>query len=161
MPTGRSSHASRSETGDTRIRTRDRYNKKEIKEWGPDNKKRGETTEGMPGQKGRGGAKPGRGTITVEGVRSGRPSGVAIRMETSRSPDYHPGLARVLSIPSRRIIEAGTKRDTTVIRRPSLSPNIEQSGASSGDSGARQRTPVGDPLNDEQWSDHLYDPSLH
>ena len=37
-------------------------------------------------------------------------------------------------------------------------PSIEQTGVSSGDSVARQRTPVGDPLNNEQWSDHLSDP---
>jgi len=75
--------------------------------------------------------------------------------------DRSPKLAGVVSIPSRRILEASTKRDTIVTRQFPLPPNVEQTGVSSGDSAARQRAPVGDPLNDEQWSDHLSDPSSH
>jgi len=82
-------------------------------------------------------------------------------MEVRRCLDRNPKLARVLSRPSRRILEANTKRGTIATRRFLLPPNIERTGESSGDSGARQRAPVGDPLNDEQWSDHLSDPSSH
>jgi len=116
----------------------------------------------MPGKKGRGGANPGRGILTVEWVRSGKPSGVqAIWMEISRSLDYSPELARVVSIPNCRILEASTKRGTIVTRWSPLPPNFERTGQSSGESGARHRGPIGDPLNDEQRSDHLFNPSSH
>jgi len=114
----------------------------------------------MPGQKGKGGAKPGKGMVTVEGVRLGRSSGLAIRMEISRSLD-NPRFARIISIPSRRILGVTTMRRTNPTRRFPLPPSIEQTGVSSGDSVARERASVGDPLNNEQWSDHLSDPSSH
>jgi len=82
-------------------------------------------------------------------------------MEIRRYLDRNPGLARVLSRPSRQILEASTQRGPIATRRFPLPPSIEQTGVSSGDSGARQRAPVGNPLNDEQWCDHLSDPSSH
>jgi len=115
----------------------------------------------MPCQKGRGGAKPGQRMVTVEGVRSGRPSGIALRVEISRSLNYNHRLTRVLSIPSRRILEASTKRGTIVTHQFHLPPIIEQTGVSSGDGATRQRAPIGDPPNNEQWSDHLPNPSSH
>jgi len=81
-------------------------------------------------------------------------------MEISRSLDYSSGLARVVSIPSSRIFEACIERNTTFIRQFALPPNIEQTGASTGDGVTRQRAPVGNPLDDEQWSDSLSDPSV-
>jgi len=80
----------------------------------------------MPGQKGRRGAKPGQGTVTVEGVRLGRPSGLAIRMEISRSLDYNARLARVVSIPSHRILGVTTESRTITTRRFPLPLSIEQ-----------------------------------
>jgi len=82
-------------------------------------------------------------------------------MEISRSFNYNPRLARVVSIPSCQILGVTTKRRTIATRRFPLPPNIERTGVSSGNSGACQRAPVGDPLNDEQRSDHLLDPSSH
>jgi len=110
----------------------------------------------MPGQKGMRGARPGEGTATVEGVRFGRPSDLTIRTEIGRCLDHNP-----ISIPSRRILEASRKRGTIAICQLPLPPDIERTGASSGDSVARQCTPIGDPVNDEQYSDHLSDPSSH
>jgi len=75
----------------------------------------------------------GQGIETVEGVRFGRPSGLTIGMGIGRHLVHNPRLARVPSIPSRH----------------------------SGDGGTRKRAPIGDPLNDEQRSDHLSDPSPH
>jgi len=82
-------------------------------------------------------------------------------METGCSLDHNPRLARILSIPSRRTRGVPTKRDVLAIRQFPSVPNVEQTGASSGDGVTRQRAPVGDPLNDEQWSDHLSNPSSH
>jgi len=87
----------------------------------------------MPGQKGMGSVKPGQGMVTVEETRFGRPSDLTIRMETGRCLDHNPRIAGVLSISCCRVF--------------------------SGDSAGRHRAPVGDPLNDEQWSDHLLNPS--
>jgi len=83
----------------------------------------------MPGQKGMGSVKPGQGTVTVEETRFGRPSDPTIRMETGRCLDRNPRIARVLSISCCCVF--------------------------GGDSVARHRAPVGDPLDDKQWSDHL------
>ena len=115
----------------------------------------------MTGQKGKGGAKPGRWTVTVEGVRFGRPSDLTIRMEIGRCLYHKPKLTRVLSIPTRRILKLTAKRGSIATRRFPLPPNIERTGISSGDGVARQRAPVGDPLNDEQWSDNLLGPPSH
>jgi len=82
-------------------------------------------------------------------------------MEIGRCLDHNPRLARVHSIPSCRILEASTKRETIATRRFPPPLIVEQTGVSSGDSLARQRAPVGDPLNDEQWGDHLSDPPSH
>jgi len=84
---------------------------------------------------------------------------LAIRMEISRSLDYNPMLARVVSVPSCQILGVTTERRTIATRQFHLPPSIERTSVSSGDSMARQRAPIGDPLNDEQWSDHLLDPS--
>jgi len=83
------------------------------------------------------------------------------RMEIINYLHHNPRLARLPSIPSGRILEATTKRGTIGTRRLPLPPNVERTGVSSGDSVARQRAPVGDPLNDEQRCDHLSDPSSH
>ena len=56
--------------------------------------------------------------------------------------DPNPKPTRVLSIPTKRGAIA-------TCRFPSL-PNVERTGASSGDGVARQRALVGDPLNNEQ-----------
>jgi len=103
----------------------------------------------MPGRKGMGGARPGKGTVTEEGVGFGRPSDLTIRMEVCRCLDHNPKLAGVLSIPSYRTRGVPTKRDALSTRQPPSTPNIERTGVSSGDSVARQRAPVGDPSNDE------------
>jgi len=100
----------------------------------------------MTGQKGMGGAKPGEGKRSIEGVRFGRPSNPQASGPTIRNPT----LTTVLSI--------STKRGTIATRRFPLPPNVGRTGVSSGDSVARQRAPVGDPLNNEQWSDHLSNP---
>jgi len=75
----------------------------------------------MLGEKEKGGTKPGRGMLTIEWARSGRPSGVAIRMEISPL-DYSLRPARVVSIPNCRILEASTKRGREVPSLPVGSP---------------------------------------
>jgi len=80
-------------------------------------------------------------------------------MEIGRSLDHNLRLARVLS--SHQILEASTKRGTIATCWFSLPLNIERTGVSSGNSVACQRAPIGDSLNDEQWSDHLSNPSSH
>jgi len=114
-----------------------------------------------------GGAKPGQGTVTVEGVRledlnaSGlRPQCLTIRMEIDRCLNRNP-IATALSIPTRRTHEVPTKRGSIATRRSPLPPRVEQTDVSSVDSMARQRAPVGNPLNNEQRSDHLSDPLSH
>jgi len=67
-------------------------------------------------------------------------------MEIGRFLVQNPKLARTLSIPTRRFL---------------LPPNVVRTGISSDDGLTRQRAPVGDPLSNEQWSDHLSDPSSH
>lgn len=109
-------------------------------------------TEGSnAGQKRMGGARPGQGTVTVERVKFVRSSDLIIRMEIGRCLDHDPELSRVLSIPSCRILGV-------ILPLPH---NTERASLSSGDGAARQRAPVDNPLNDEQWSDRLYDPPSH
>ena len=88
-------------------------------------------------------------------------SDLTTRMRINRCLDHDPKLATVLSIPTRRTQEVPTMRGTIATRRFPLPPNIERTGMSSGDGMDRQGAPVGYPLNDEQWSDHLSDPSSH
>ena len=100
----------------------------------------------MGGKKGMGCAKPGQGTLAVEGVGFARPSkpqdsGLTIRMEVDRCLDPNPKLAKVLPKPTRR---------SAITRRFPLLPNVERTGMPSGDGVARQRAPVGDSLNNEQ-----------
>jgi len=40
-------------------------------------------------------------------------------------------------------------------RRPPLAPKVDRTDISSGDTSACQRPPIGDSLNDEEWSDDL------
>jgi len=54
--------------------------------------------------------------VTVGGVRLGRPSDLAIRMETSRSVDYNPS-CQILGVTAERCI--------IVTRQFPLPPNIE------------------------------------
>jgi len=79
-----------------------------------------------------------KGTVTVEGVRFGRLSGLVIHwMGIGRCLDRDPGLRHFPAV-----------------------LNVEQTGVSGGDGVTCQRAPLGNPLNDEQWSDHLPDPSV-
>ena len=109
----------------------------------------------IPSQKGMGGAERGEGTVTIEGVRFRGPSCPTIQREINRCPCHSPELTRVVPIPTPQTREIPTERGTTTTRRLSLSRNVEQTGMSSTDSMVRQRTPFGDPLNDEQRSDNL------
>jgi len=69
-------------------------------------------------------------------------SGLTTRKGVGPCPDPNPKPGRVLSIP--------TKRGIIATRRFPMLPNVERTGVSSGDSVARQRALVGDPLNNEQ-----------
>jgi len=69
-------------------------------------------------------------------------SGPTIRKEVGLCLDLNLKPIRVLSMP--------TNRGALTIRRFPLVPNVEPTGVSSGDGVARQRTPVGNPLNNEQ-----------
>ena len=94
-----------------------------------------------------------------EVIRFGRPSDLTIQTETSCCLDHNPKLARGVSIPTCRTREGPTNRGTIVIRRFPSPPKFERTGLSCGNSVARQRASVGDPLNDEEWCDHLSDPT--
>ena len=63
-------------------------------------------------------------------------------MEVGRCLDPNPKPTRVLSRPTNR-------GAITTLRFPLL-PNVERIAVFSGDGVARQRTPVGDPLNNQQ-----------
>ena len=76
-----------------------------------------------------------------------------------RSVNPNPILARVCLKLADRSHGVCTREDTTAIRQPPA-PKFERTGVS-GDSSARQRAPVGDSLDDEQWSNDLSIPSPH
>jgi len=65
-------------------------------------------------------------------------------------------LARVPSTTILRTYGILTGKNATTSRRPS-GPSVERIDVSSDNGVTRQRTLVGDPFNDEQWSDDLPD----
>jgi len=76
-----------------------------------------------------------------------------------RSLDPNPILARIRPTLANRSHGVLTTEGTTAIRQLPSAPSSETD--TSGDSGACQRAPVGDSLNDEQWSNDLSIPSSH
>jgi len=83
-----------------------------------------------------------------------------IPMGIDRSLDPNLILARVRPTLTNRSHGVLTTEGTTATRQLPSSPNSERTDTS-GDGGARQRAPVGDSLNDEQWSNDLSIPSSH
>ena len=63
--------------------------------------------------------------------------------------------ARVLPEHIRHTHVVPTRKGAPTTRQLSSSPNLQRAEISGDDSTARQRVLVGDPLNDEQWSDDL------
>ena len=80
-------------------------------------------------------------------------------MEIDRSFNLNLRLTRVHSVLIRRIGAVSVMNDTTPTRRPPSTPCFERADTPGSDSVARQRALVGDSLNDEQWSDDLFNPS--
>ena len=80
-------------------------------------------------------------------------------METSRR--FNPDLrfASVLPEHIHHIHVVPTRKGAATTCQLYSGPNLERAEISGDDSAVRQRVPVGDPLNDEQWSDDLSDPS--
>ena len=80
-------------------------------------------------------------------------------MEISRRliPDLR--FARVLPEHIRHTHVVPTRKGAPTTRQLSSGPNLERAEISGDDSAARQRILVGDPLNNEQWSDDLSGPS--
>ena len=83
-----------------------------------------------------------------------------IPMGIDPSFDPNPILARVRPMLANRSHGVLTSEGTTAIRHFPPTPSSERTD-SSRDSGARQRAPVGDSLNDEQWSNDLSIPPSH
>ena len=75
-------------------------------------------------------------------------------MGIDRCLDPNPILARVRPTLANRSHRVLTTEDTTATRQLPSSPSSERTDGS-GSSGPRRRTPVGDSLNDEQWSNDL------
>lgn len=75
-------------------------------------------------------------------------------METDRSLALDPKLIKVLFIIIRRTYRISiVTGDISITRRIPPIPGAKQAGVSSDGSVTCQRSPVGDPFNDEQWSD--------
>ena len=74
--------------------------------------------------------------------------------------DPNPILARVRPALANRSHGVLTTEGTTATRQLPSSPSSERTNAS-GDGGVRQRAPVCDSLNDEEWTDDLSIPSSH
>jgi len=154
-PTGQSSHVSRSETGGIRIwYTRNAYYKKRIQRQGFESRIKWEND----GRRDAGSEKKGRGQAMVwNGSRGRSQTRKTLRPhhpdgDQSFSVDYNPRLARVVSIPSRRILGVTTTRRTIATRRFPLPPSIEQTGVSSGGSAARKRaSPVRSIIVLDNW----------
>jgi len=69
--------------------------------------------------------------------------------------DLGTKLTRARSILVHRVQSVFTRKGPTATRRLAPAPKVERTGVSGGDSVARQRTLVGDSLNDEEWCDDL------
>ena len=77
-------------------------------------------------------------------------------MGIGRSLD--PKHARVYSMSVYRTREVATGKDATNACQPPRGRNFELADAPRYDSSTRQRTLVGDSLNDEEWSNDLSNP---
>jgi len=77
-------------------------------------------------------------------------------MEVNRSlnPNPNPELARELFVLLRQTRRMHTGWNITTTRQLS-GPSVERANMSGDDSVARQRAPVCNSFDDEQWSDHL------
>ena len=80
-------------------------------------------------------------------------------LELDHGQRFDPNLAGARSILIHRTNRIPTKR-TTVTRQFPSGLGFERADMSGCDTVARQRAPAGNSLNDEQWSDHLSDPSI-
>ena len=78
-------------------------------------------------------------------------------MEIGRSLD--PKLSRAYSTFIHRTRGIATGKGTTATRQLPRSRNFKLTDTPRYDIPARQRTLVGNPLNDEEWSDDLFNPS--
>ena len=79
-------------------------------------------------------------------------------MEIDRSVSLNPKLTSVQSMLIHRTNGAFARGSTTTARRRSLTPDSGLIDTSRDDAIARQRALVCDSLNDEQWSNDLFDP---
>ena len=80
-------------------------------------------------------------------------------MGIGRSLD--PKHARAYSMFIYRTRGVATGKDATIACQLPRTHNSELTHAPRYDSSTRQRTLVGDSLNDEEWSDDLFNPSSH
>ena len=104
-------------------------------------------------------AKPGQGTVAAENVRLSEPIGL-ILVQIDRCLDsVVPGLASVLCVIIRQVHGEYGGKNTITTRRLPPAPSVGWIGMPGDNSVARQRAPVSDALNDEQWGNHLSIPS--
>ena len=83
-----------------------------------------------------------------------------IQMRIGRSLIPNPKITRAHSKAIRRTHRVSVRKGNITCRHPS-GPNLERAEMPGGDSVARQRALIGNSLDDEQWSDDLYNPSSH
>ena len=93
--------------------------------------------------------------------RLGRHSDPTILVESDRDINPDRKLARAISIFIHRTHWIPTKKGTIATRRLLPGPNAERTWMSNDGGVARQRPFVGDALDNEQWSDSLFNPSSH
>ena len=97
--------------------------------------------------------------MTTESVRPQGPSGHTIPMEINRGLNPGSKLPRDLFVLLRQTHRIHTGWNFTTIRQLSSGPGVERTNMSGDDSVARQCAPVCNSFDDEQWSDHLPNPS--
>ena len=84
-----------------------------------------------------------------------------ILMRIGRSLNLNPRFVRAHSMPIYRTRVVPVGKGTTATRRNLSAPSSERAEMSGGESIARQRALVGNSLDDEQWSDDLFNPLSH
>ena len=97
--------------------------------------------------------------VTVESA--GSPSDIVLAEINIRSPDTNLVLVRVCYTLIRRTRGVPIGKGATTARGFFSGPSLELTDMHRSKSVARQRGPVDGPQNDEQRSDHLFDPSSY